>query len=88
VRIPFATGQGGGHFGPLVPFARECERAGHEVLVAAPAQRVLVTTGNQVDPAALGPLPANAARVAALGAGTVTTDIAGAGRGGREHAQS
>ena len=33
----FATGQGGGHFGPLVPFARECERAGHEVLIAAPA---------------------------------------------------
>ena len=37
MRILFATGQGGGHFGPLVPFARAYARAGHEVLVAAPA---------------------------------------------------
>ena len=37
MRILFASGQGGGHFGPLVPFAHACERAGHEVLVAAPA---------------------------------------------------
>jgi UDP:flavonoid glycosyltransferase YjiC (YdhE family) len=37
MRIIFATGQGGGHFGPLVPFARAAVRAGHEVLVAAPA---------------------------------------------------
>ena len=36
MRILFATGQGGGHFGPLVPFARAYERAGHEVMVAAP----------------------------------------------------
>jgi UDP:flavonoid glycosyltransferase YjiC (YdhE family) len=37
VRILFASGQGGGHFGPLVPFAGACARAGHEVRVAAPA---------------------------------------------------
>ncbi len=37
MRILFATGQGGGHFGPLVPFARACVNAGHDVLVAAPA---------------------------------------------------
>jgi UDP:flavonoid glycosyltransferase YjiC (YdhE family) len=36
MRILFATGQGGGHFGPLVPFARAHAEAGHEVLVAAP----------------------------------------------------
>jgi UDP:flavonoid glycosyltransferase YjiC (YdhE family) len=36
MRIIFATGQGGGHFGPLVPFARAAARAGHDVLVAAP----------------------------------------------------
>ena len=43
MRILFATGQGGGHFGPLVPFARECAGAGHDVLVAAPASaRTLV----------------------------------------------
>jgi UDP:flavonoid glycosyltransferase YjiC (YdhE family) len=40
VRILFATTRGAGHFGPLVPFARACERAGHEVLVAgAPSVR-------------------------------------------------
>jgi UDP:flavonoid glycosyltransferase YjiC (YdhE family) len=36
MRILFATGQGGGHFGPLVPFAQAAVRAGHEVVVAAP----------------------------------------------------
>jgi UDP:flavonoid glycosyltransferase YjiC (YdhE family) len=37
VRVLFATTRGAGHFGPLVPFARACDRAGYEVLVAAPA---------------------------------------------------
>jgi UDP:flavonoid glycosyltransferase YjiC (YdhE family) len=36
VRVLFATTRGAGHFGPLVPFAHACERAGHEVLVAGP----------------------------------------------------
>jgi UDP:flavonoid glycosyltransferase YjiC (YdhE family) len=36
MRILFASGQGGGHFGPLVPFARAAQRAGHDILVAAP----------------------------------------------------
>jgi UDP:flavonoid glycosyltransferase YjiC (YdhE family) len=36
MRILFASGQGGGHFGPLVPFARSAQRAGHDILVAAP----------------------------------------------------
>jgi UDP:flavonoid glycosyltransferase YjiC (YdhE family) len=36
VRVLFATTRGAGHFGPLVPFARACAGAGHEVLVAGP----------------------------------------------------
>jgi UDP:flavonoid glycosyltransferase YjiC (YdhE family) len=36
VRVLFATTRGAGHFGPLVPFARACLRAGHEVRIAAP----------------------------------------------------
>jgi UDP:flavonoid glycosyltransferase YjiC (YdhE family) len=37
MRIVFATGQGGGHYQPLLPFARAAARAGHEVIFAAPA---------------------------------------------------
>ncbi len=36
MRFLFATTRGTGHFLPLIPFARACERAGHEVLVAGP----------------------------------------------------
>ena len=36
MRILFATGQGGGHFQPLVPFARAAVRPGTRSLVAAP----------------------------------------------------
>ena len=36
MRILFATTRGAGHLGPLIPFAKACRRAGHEVLVAAP----------------------------------------------------
>jgi len=32
----FATTRGAGHLGPLIPFARACVRAGHDVLVAGP----------------------------------------------------
>lgn len=35
MRILFTTTRGTGNFGPLMPFARACVRAGHEVLVAA-----------------------------------------------------
>src|SRR4051812_45732376 len=34
MRIVFATTRGAGHLGPLIPVARACRRAGHEVLVA------------------------------------------------------
>jgi UDP:flavonoid glycosyltransferase YjiC (YdhE family) len=37
VRVLVATTRGAGHFGPLVPFAQACVRAGHDVLVAGPA---------------------------------------------------
>jgi UDP:flavonoid glycosyltransferase YjiC (YdhE family) len=36
VRVLFSTTAGSGHFGPLIPFARACRDAGHEVMVAAP----------------------------------------------------
>jgi UDP:flavonoid glycosyltransferase YjiC (YdhE family) len=37
MRVLFSTTAGAGHFGPLIPFARACAAAGHEVRVAAPA---------------------------------------------------
>jgi UDP:flavonoid glycosyltransferase YjiC (YdhE family) len=37
LRILFTTTRGAGHFNPLVPFARACLRAGHEVLIAGAA---------------------------------------------------
>jgi UDP:flavonoid glycosyltransferase YjiC (YdhE family) len=37
MRVLVTTTANVGHFGPLVPFARACVSAGHEVLVAAPA---------------------------------------------------
>lgn len=36
MRVLFASTRGAGHFNPLVPFARAFERAGHELLFAAP----------------------------------------------------
>ncbi len=36
MRILVSTTAGPGHFGPVVPFARACREAGHDVLVAAP----------------------------------------------------
>jgi UDP:flavonoid glycosyltransferase YjiC (YdhE family) len=37
VRVLFATTAGAGHFGPIIPVARACLVAGHDVLVASPA---------------------------------------------------
>ncbi|HJV09141.1 MAG TPA: glycosyltransferase [Acidimicrobiales bacterium] len=37
MRVLFSTTAGAGHFGPQVPFAKACQAAGHEVMVAAPA---------------------------------------------------
>ncbi len=47
MRILFSTTAGAGHVGPLVPFVRACERAGHDVLVAGPplAERHVLRAG-------------------------------------------
>lgn len=37
MRVLFASTAGTGHFGPMVPVARACAEAGHEVVVVAPA---------------------------------------------------
>jgi UDP:flavonoid glycosyltransferase YjiC (YdhE family) len=37
MRVLFASTRGAGHVGPLLPLARACLRAGHEVLLVAPA---------------------------------------------------
>jgi hypothetical protein len=52
VRILFTTTRGAGHVGPLVPFARACVRAGHDVLVAGPggAGRLVRRAGLQFLP--------------------------------------
>ena len=36
MRILFASTQGAGHFGPLIPFVDAASRAGHEVLIVGP----------------------------------------------------
>ncbi len=36
MRVLVSSTRGAGHFAPLVPFARACVRAGHEVLAAGP----------------------------------------------------
>jgi hypothetical protein len=54
VRILFASTQGGGHVGPLLPFARAAVAAGHEVLLAAPGA-VAARTGLPLAPLAQAP---------------------------------
>ncbi|WP_244930394.1 glycosyltransferase [Nocardioides sp. W7] len=45
MRVLVASTAGAGHFGPLVPVARACVRAGHEVAVAAPESFAAEVTG-------------------------------------------
>src|SRR5215204_6052196 len=47
VRILFATTQGAGHVGPLLPFAQACVRARHDVAIAGPqaAGRLVARAG-------------------------------------------
>jgi len=62
MRVLAATTAGAGHFAGLLPFARACARAGHEVRVAAPASfaRTVESAGllheplADADPTALG----------------------------------
>ncbi len=45
MRVLCATTANDGHFGPLLPFARACAGAGHEVRVAAPASYAAAVAG-------------------------------------------
>jgi len=64
VRVLFSTTAGSGHFGPLVPFARACRAAGHDVVVAAPASFAPAVAGAgfehvpfaDVPPSVMGPI--------------------------------
>jgi UDP:flavonoid glycosyltransferase YjiC (YdhE family) len=66
MRLLFATTANLGHFGPMVPFARACAAAGHEVAVCAPASfaGAVERAGfrhlpvGEPDPAEIGPLMA------------------------------
>jgi UDP:flavonoid glycosyltransferase YjiC (YdhE family) len=46
MRMLFSTTAGVGHFAPMVPVARACVAAGHEVAVAAPASFAATVTGH------------------------------------------
>jgi UDP:flavonoid glycosyltransferase YjiC (YdhE family) len=63
MRVLVATTAGAGHFAPLVPFARACAAAGHEVRVAAPG-----SFSRTVEQAGLDHVPLADASPEALGA--------------------
>jgi UDP:flavonoid glycosyltransferase YjiC (YdhE family) len=60
VRVLFASTQGAGHFGPLIPFIDACARNGHETLVVGPpglkARGYGFTTGAAPPDEVIGPL--------------------------------
>jgi UDP-glucoronosyl and UDP-glucosyl transferase len=57
MRVLFSTTAGSGHFGPLIPFAKGCCDAGHEVKVAAPASFAAAVTGAGFDHAPFADVP-------------------------------
>lgn len=57
MRVLFSTTAGSGHFGPLVPFAKACRNAGHEVKVAAPSSFAAVVLGAGFEHAPLDDVP-------------------------------
>jgi UDP:flavonoid glycosyltransferase YjiC (YdhE family) len=67
MRVLLATTANNGHFGPMLPFAAACQRAGREVLVAAPESfaGAVERAGHRhwscpdIDPAAWSTLPPN-----------------------------
>lgn len=72
MRVLFSTTAGSGHFGPLVPFARACQAAGHDVRVAAPASFSGAVTGAGLAHISFADVPADLmgavfARLPALG---------------------
>ena len=60
VRVLFASTQGAGHFGPLIPLIDACRRAGHETLIVGPptlkARGYEFTAGASPPDEILGPL--------------------------------
>ncbi|MEI5674319.1 MULTISPECIES: glycosyltransferase [unclassified Nocardioides] len=62
MRVLVASTAGSGHFGPLVPVARACAEAGHDVAVAAPA-----SFADEVAGAGFGHLPFADVRPEVLG---------------------
>jgi UDP:flavonoid glycosyltransferase YjiC (YdhE family) len=57
VRVLFSTTAGSGHFGPMVPFAKACRAAGHEVTVAAPASFAAAVAAAGLDHAPFADVP-------------------------------
>lgn len=57
MRVLFSTTAGAGHFGPMVPFAKACHDAGHEVKVAAPASFAGAVAGAGLDHAPFADVP-------------------------------
>jgi len=55
--VLFSTTAGSGHFGPLVPFARACRDAGHEVKVAAPLSFTAAVAATRLDHAPFADVP-------------------------------
>ena len=60
MRILFASTQGAGHFGPLIPLIDACQRNGHETLIVGPptlkARGYQFTAGSSPPDDVLGPL--------------------------------
>ena len=59
MRVLFASTRGAGHVGPLVPFAHACLRAGHDVLLAAPASAGRLAARGGLSHHAVGEAPAD-----------------------------
>lgn len=57
MRVLFSTTAGAGHFGPMVPFARACRDAGHDVRVAAPASFADAVAATGLDHAPFADVP-------------------------------
>lgn len=57
MRVLFSTTAGSGHFGPMVPVARACRDAGHDVKVAAPASFAAAVAGAGFDHAPFADVP-------------------------------
>jgi UDP:flavonoid glycosyltransferase YjiC (YdhE family) len=57
VRVLFSTTAGSGHFGPMVPVAKACRDAGHEVRVAAPVSFAAAVAATGLDHAPFADVP-------------------------------